>query len=805
MAISKRRQLFAGSAATVLVVGSCLLVLASRGPGSETPGSSAHTSPADASATASAASWPANVRTGDWAWRTVAEPMPAPVAAVTNGYLGECVAAGRPALCTSADGVDWSTSVQPAIFRLSGGSDFAGWSVAHGSTGWVGAGTVDPGTWRSADGVEWLAVDSGVAGLRRAHVQAMAAGFAMIAQTSDGTTDSAVLLTSTDGTIWQAAGLPADVSGPNLAGDIGLVASRIGADAQTTEPVVSADGSTWRPLSLPSGIGQLSGTIRLPDGTYIGLGKAALRPFATADLVLSTDGITWQESPGPGDGVSSMALVGDRVLAVALISGSSLHGLFESADGLAWSRVAVLDGHDLSATEVVALGDYAGLLDGSRLAAVGRLLPASATPTPGESPRPTPTATETATSPAEALVVGGWRWHPLDGHPYLAGSIAVKVANGYFARCGSSMCTSPNGWSWRVPADPSIFSTDDVALFSPISVAHGSGTGVVVNAAEGVWYTVDGVHWRQSAAPKTAAGPRAVLPAADGYTLVGDDGNGWSPLYASADGSTWTPAGRVRSVFALAQGDMSGGLLTQTIGTGTAKVANSYSADGRNWVTPSLPSNELPVSPVYRLTSGILVVQGAQTSILTSRDGRSWAPLQAGFASGGLVVCEDRIVAFAPGTDGMGAAWESTDQGRTFHKLMDGVASVAQLGDLVLISTAGASYVGTPLPPSEVPATTPTAPRLPGGSAVPVATPPPGPAGGISRAEAIRVATNAVHVAPDVAAAPYAGASLDPRYGRWVWGVSFTIDYQGPLAADGVQVTLDYFTGEILDSSRWIS
>jgi hypothetical protein len=175
-----------------------------------------------------------------------------------------------------------------------------------------------------------------------------------------------------------------------------------------------------------------------------------------------------------------------------------------------------------------------------------------------------------------------------------------------------------------------------------------------------------------------------------------------------------------------------------------------------------------------------------------------------------LAVAGDRIVAVANGSGSTGVAWESADGGETFHKLMEGVGSVEQFGDLVLLGANGGAYVGAPLSPSEAPGTTPTATGLPGHSAAPAFTPEPTPLGGISRDEAIRIAVAAVHPTAGQATTARASVQMDPRYGRWIWSVSFTRDSGGSMGPastgdSGTFVDIDFYTGEVLASGDWIS
>ena len=205
--------------------------------------------------------------TGDWGWRRVADPAPGVVVPVANGFLGECVANGLPAACSSRDGVAWTMPPDPAVLAVDDGTAFTGWSVAHGSTGWVAVGTVDPGTWRSSDGVHWSKVAVDLPGLQHAQVQALPAGFAMLAMANNGGQPAARLLISTDGASWTPVDLPAGISEVRLAGAVGLVGSRVENGASVASAVSSADGRNWTALTLPDGVESLSTTIRLADGS----------------------------------------------------------------------------------------------------------------------------------------------------------------------------------------------------------------------------------------------------------------------------------------------------------------------------------------------------------------------------------------------------------------------------------------------------------------------------------------------------------------------------------------------------------
>ena len=790
--VSRRRAIVAIAATIVLAVSGGAALVAVR-----------HDRPqASPTATASAAF---DFETGGWGWRRVADPAPGLISRIAGGYLGECVANGLPAACTSKDAVSWTRPADPAVLAAEGAPTFAGWSVAQGTAGWVATGTVDPGTWRSSDGLHWSAVAVDLPGLQRAQVQRLGDGFVMVAQVYDGRQTAARLLESTDGETWTPVDLPAGVSAPQPDGAIGLVAHRgEPVNGAAVAPLVSStDGHNWSALALPDGVFGLASTTRLDGGTYVGIGTAAWA-YGAKTLLVSADGVAWHAATGIGSPFASMAVVGRQVLSIAAVPSTALMALWESTDASTWQRIATLDGNPLSGTQLVSLGDRVGLFSGSKLSLVGfPSVGGNPTASPPPTATPSPGASPTGLPPDTAFVVGGWRWHELNRKPDL-GTKVVRIPNGYLGRCGDSMCTSTDGWSWQTPPDPAIFSADATAVFTPVEIAHRPGGGYVI-LAEGLWYSPDGVHWKPSATPDRSHGFTGLAASADGFAVVGEPSNAQPSdpgIYVSADGASWTVNGRLTYgtfVDPVGDPDTSAGLLANMPKAGKYL----YSTDGRTWAAASIPAGAYIPDQPHRLADGSLLVY-ADGSLLRSSDGRTWTKLARSFEQGGsMAVSNGRLVVVDRGS---GVAWESSDSGRTFHTLMDGVASVEQFGDLMLLRTStGGSFVGALLSSSEAPGTTPTATGLPASSGAPSYTPPPTPLGGISKEEAIRIAVNATHPPADQAAKASAGLDMDSSYGRWVWHVSFERYYGGPLDADGTFVDIDYFTGEVLASGSWIS
>lgn len=779
-------------AALVLAVGASALLLSVR---------------PDMNPAASALPSGFDFETGGWAWKLVGDPAPAAIGRVANGWVGECVSGGNPAVCTSKDAVHWSLPPDPSIFALDNGGTFGGWSIAHGSGGWVAAGTVTAGLWHSSDGVRWSAVSSGVTDLKPGQVVVLGGGFVVVERSQQTGVAVKRLLVSDDGLAWRVRVPPVEIVNPVVSGSTGLSAETTVDAAGKTVFVASADGTSWSGLTLPAGVFALTSTVRLDSGSYLGLGVGRT-PALPPQLLVSADGVAWRVSSALSPEVDSLAEVGGRVLAVFRIPNTETRALADSTDGNTWRQIATMGTGPLDATAVAAVGGELGLFDGSKLAAIG--IPVAAT---GPSAAPSRSGVPVAGPSAlpSAVIVGGWRWHRLNIVP---DSPVVRLPNGYLAHCKDSMCTSRDGWTWQYGADPAVFSLDSNDVFTPGQYAHGPDGGYVITDGAGVWHSADGVHFSRSKAPlptfsQTGLGSYVGLAAGpNGYTLVGlgywDSTGLRGRLYTSSDGVSWTDVGLTYYLGLNLQGsgaaETSGGLLASRSSARPGQYL--YSADGRHWVSASVPANSFPESVPSRLPNGTLFVQSAVGPLRSTDGGRAWSKVSNAGGGYGVAVVGNRVLIDGLAADGNSTVKESDDAGATFHSLLSG--GVGQFGDMAAVRVAGPTvWVGSPLAASELPATTPTATGLPAATPSPSPTAQPTPAGGISRDTAIGIARGVAHPLTEEFTL-VATVVFDDRYQRWIWMVDF-VRGASPTGDQGTVVYIDYFSGEVLGSGNWIS
>ena len=729
---------------------------------------------------------------------------------MANGYIGECVSSGKPALCTSADGSSWTIGANPKIIKTNSKLAFNGWSIAQAAAGWVAVGTVDPGTWFSSDGLNWNPVDLKLTGLRKAKVQPLGDGFAMQAWVWDGQSEVPQILLSTDGRKWTAIKPASQNSHLALGGAIGVIRQDLPADGiGNTTTSASADGVKWQTLELPPLIHDLATAIRLSSGEYLALGGFS---GELAYLLRSSDGTHWTYASQPNRQATSLAQIGSEAVLVAPIPGTSRDAVWSTQDGVSWERLATL-GVSLQATGVAAVGDQIGLTYGSRLAY--RAIDAAATsssPSAAASPIAQPTTVSTAD---QSVVIGGWIWHRLNRSP---DSGVVKLPNGYLARCGEQMCTSVNGWDWRTPADPAIFDADPAVLFSPSSYGRLASGIALIWAVEGVWYSRDSVHWSLSETPQFDI-PTGIVNI--GHSATAFNITIYMPnptnlatdvichVYSSTDGASWLDLGKSGCIYGVSTADQSDGLAGEDwSGNGNGKWY--FSADGRDWQLMKLPAGGTldttltPAEGLAKMPDGTLIMATMMLGpLVRSTDGGStWTAIPGGWGknpdflynatAGGAYLTQDFV-----DNNGKGTMWESTDGGKSFHKWSGPVVGFLQFADLVRVDTdKGASWVGRPLRSGENPGA-PTSAVFPN-APVTITTPEPAPpAGGLSKKEATAIVATYLHApkraVPDAAEATFGGSYTNVP-GRWIW----TIDFHRSIGDRNNWCEIDYFTGEVL-------
>jgi hypothetical protein len=307
-----------------------------------------------------------------WSWQRADGTAVQSVFQVSNGYLGVCVANQDGALCSSPDGINWTTPADPAIVAVEGGGQFVPFSIAHyggtyvaiampgpastatptpivapsdGSTAASGGGFT---LWRSPDGVNWSQVDSPqFAGLSLTGIGALKNGFILVAASSPEETGWA--LTSPDGATWtRSSRLPA-MPGMSLAGDNMYEI----AQGSTSEEWTTTDGVAWSSMTLPSGFEFVGRVQPLPGGGSMAVGRKS--NSSQAALLRSDDGVNWQAVPSGAAGtLYSILMIGDVLVASGIPGSPAEAGLsdlriWQSQDwGLTWQPLIGPDGSQLS-------------------------------------------------------------------------------------------------------------------------------------------------------------------------------------------------------------------------------------------------------------------------------------------------------------------------------------------------------------------------------------------------------------------------------------------------------------------------
>jgi hypothetical protein len=278
---------------------------------------------------------PQGFSNGGWSWQRADGTVLGVTFRVTNGYLGVCGAEPDQTLCSSPDGLNWTTPAEPAIVDVEAGGQFlprwiaqrGGVYVAFGMLTYVAStatptpivapsdgstASAAPSTtpiWRSTDGVHWSQVDSpAFSGLTVSSVAGLANGFVALTVSDPG--ESGLAFTSTDGLNWTRAGqLPVQPQ-RTASGEAGLY---IGSTAGSGETWRTTDGENWERVQMPVGV-TLGVAYALSSGGFVANGLSA--STNGYEILRSADGLTWTVDHGDLVGVPlGLVVIGDRLVA----------------------------------------------------------------------------------------------------------------------------------------------------------------------------------------------------------------------------------------------------------------------------------------------------------------------------------------------------------------------------------------------------------------------------------------------------------------------------------------------------------
>lgn len=677
-----------------------------------------------------------------WQWQATDGTLYFAEMAVPKGFVATCAHfSGREAVdqavCSSPDGLHWSVPADPAIVSVEGGGTFLPNNILVRKGTYMAVSSPSLGEskgpgltlWRSTDGVHWSAVELpaslGLTTIRL--VQVVPDGFLGVG-TNNGSPPIEEMVISADGLNWsKASDMPygSPVAGssyywsPTIAA--GLFVGGPRPDGTDVGVWRTLDGRTWEDVTLPAGLNELSMAVALPDGSLRGVASSS-DGSKLAAIVSSTDGLAWQIDPAaPAGSVDVLAVVGNRMVAsVSATANTDPHEVWHSDDwGKSWRQLLDLSGKPV----VSAIGTLGGRLEvkGADLATHWLLTPVKPDPaaspvesaaapvpaspseseTPSTTPEPTPTTAPTPTisanrTPLPTSLTGEWTWRQTDG-THFAGAFAVP--GGFVATCGhiagneladASLCSSPDGLNWTVPADPALIVVPANGPFWPIHVTERNGVYLafalsrplptVAEPTASLWRSTDGRHWSQVDSPALAG--QSLMSTgllADRFAAIVKSADGTAAAaWLSTDGSTWSKAGDLPTV-PTRNGFDSQGLYVEGNEATRSQTGTWLTTDGRQWARVTLPAGATNILSSIRMPDGGFVglgvdlVSGGNDTLMHSSDGLVWeadSTTPAGHLFSLSQVGDRLVVTISqPNNDGPYSVWQSSDRDQTWQPL----------------------------------------------------------------------------------------------------------------------------------------
>jgi hypothetical protein len=303
-----------------------------------------------------------------------------PAFQVANGYVGLCGAGGdNETLCTSSDGLRWTSPADPKIVVVAGGGQFLPNDIVRSGSVLVALGQGERSDmsgllWRSTDGLHWSEDDSPTLyGFSGQTIGVLAGGFAMIGNMSGDIGGwPRWVMTSADGLDWvRSSQLPVK---PRTFG-VGPMRLFVGGSAgATTEVWQSLDGTEWTRVDMPAGITPVR-EYTLSGGGFVGSGwvgtsqgdaNTLANTFLASHLLRSADGVSWQiDDDGiPGE-AGNLVAAGGRLFANVSVPYTAtatptyapyspewmaqMYAIWQSSDeGRSWQPVADGTGRQMS-------------------------------------------------------------------------------------------------------------------------------------------------------------------------------------------------------------------------------------------------------------------------------------------------------------------------------------------------------------------------------------------------------------------------------------------------------------------------
>lgn len=394
----------------------------------------------------------------------------------------------------------------------------------------------------------------------------------------------------------------------------------------------SLDGVTWTLQN--SGTTSWLNAVEATDEGFLAGGRNGV-------LLASPDGATWTPRTSPVKTVDALAYCFGRWF---LASGE---GVYQSVDGVSWSKVA--------GVKTPSSGPGKLVWTGSELVCTG----------------------------FDARTADGTTWMQVERPIALPDFNAVaKGGDGYVAVGDAGVIWySPNGYAWQPAASPTTSNL--------VAIAGRPGRWVAVGNAGTIVTSSDGIAWTQANSGTSNKlldlawnGQRFAVVGELGTILSSVDGQNWSPcvtgnttstignieamgsafkafagsgqVFESPDGVTWMQVDAPSLT-----GIVWNGTSYVAISRGVETYANVFSADGQQWARYPMGTTKFITGLCW--TGSLYVACGTSGTILTSPDAITWTPrvsgttgwLQAVTWSGAQLVAVGEGTPFLSSPDGI--------------------------------------------------------------------------------------------------------------------------------------------------------